>query len=169
MIATGRRLAAVLVAVLVAGLAAACGSSPEESGVPVDAVLVAVVRSVTGETPATTEAGPLPVVYVVSTAEDGLSPGDQAAVASQLRDDVDVRFADRREEALDDAEPGVPVVDAGVLLVVGEIPARGGVVELPVEVYRDAGDHRALVFTLRAAGDEQWAVTATSAAPLPGG
>ena len=39
----------------------------------------------------------MPVVYVVSIGEDGISAGAQADVASTLRDEIDVRFADERE------------------------------------------------------------------------
>jgi hypothetical protein len=161
--ATGR-VAAVLVAAAL--MAAGCRDGPDPTGVPADAVIVAVVRAVAGTAPQTTVPGPLPVVYVVSVAEDGVSAGVQAAVASALRDQVDVRFADRREEAVDDAASGEPVVDGGVLLVVDEIPESDGVADVAVEIYRNAADDTKWVFSLRAADEDQWAVTATSVVSL---
>ena len=146
---------APLLLLLSAGImvATSCDDSSDPAGVPVDAVLVAIVRDIAVvDTPSTTEPGPLSVVYVVSIAEDGISAGAQADVASELRDEVDVRFADQREEALDDAEPDVPVVDGGVLLVVGDDPRERWPRRVPVEVYRNAADWTKFVFSVGPVG-----------------
>jgi len=168
---TRRRASTALCPIGVAALvlaAVGCGDDSEADprSVTPARVIVAAIRGVVDTGPSTTEPdAPTPIVYVVSVAENGIAPGAQADVASELRDEIDVRFADGRDEAIDEDSGGAPVRDGGVLLVIGEIPAEGRSIEVPIEVYLDEEDWRKALFTLRFGGDE-WSVTSSSDVPL---
>jgi hypothetical protein len=169
---TRRRASTALGPLGVAALALAavgCGDDTEaepRAVTPAKVIVTAIRGVVDTELSTTTEPdASTPIVYVVSVAENGISPGAQADVASALRDDIEVRFADQRAEAIDEGGDGAPVPDGGVLLVIGEIPAEGRSIEVAIEVYRNEDDWRKAVFTFRFGGDE-WSVTSSSAVPL---
>jgi hypothetical protein len=124
------------------------------------AVISAVVAEETA--PPTTDDA-LPVVFVVPSGPETISAAVQADVVKDLKDDADVRFADDREEAIDDSAAELPVHDDGTLLSVAVVPERGNRVDLEVEVYRSLADQQSMVFSLQRRGDG-WAVTSMTPA-----
>ena len=89
----------------------------------------------------------------------------QAEVANELHDDIDVHFADAREEPIDSGAEGEPVIDGGVMLLVSDVPESGNTVEMSVEIYRSLSDWTRAIFTFTGA-DDRWSVTATSLVAL---
>lgn len=133
------------------------------------AIVTAAVRAVSRAGVPADDPDRTPVVYVVSVAEGGISAGVQADVVSQLRDEVDVRFADERTEAIEESDPAAPVPDEGVLVVLGDIADTGRPVVVTVEIYRNADEWSKSLFTFAPAtspADGAWEVTATSEVPL---
>ena len=133
------------------------------------AIVTAAIREVASEGVPADDPERTPVVYVVSVAEGGISAGVQADVVSQLRDEVDVRFADERAEAIEDSDPAAPVPDEGVLLVIGDIAETGRPIVVSVEIYRNAEEWSKSLFTFApvpSSEDGTWDVTETSEVPL---
>lgn len=161
-----RQLLPVLVMLVLVGVVA-CGDEGNKSAERAVAVVEATIRHVASEHPPAegAEAGDLPVVYVVSVGEETLSAGIQADVVSNLRDEIEVRFADAREEAIDETAPTAPVKDGGVLVVLGEIPKLGNPAVVPVEIYTARHEHIKMVYSFVPAGDV-WNITSTSEVPL---
>lgn len=136
-------------------------SNPVEGNARDAAVVEQVIRSiVAGE-----ELDPdkVPVVFVVG-AESDIPIEVQAAVAAGMLDEVDVRFADSRAEAIDDGLEVLPVRDGGLLVVVGPVPAEGRRIDVLAERYRDATDSNSLVVSLQWR-EPEWSVTSTSVLP----
>lgn len=102
----------------------------------------------------------LPVVYVVSANGRSIAAQAQVAVVDAMNEDATLRFTDAREDALDVDVDGRPVMDEGVLVIVGPV-ADGSPVDLEVEVYRDQADDRAYMLRVSGGGDN-WRVTAAS-------
>ncbi len=153
------RLAAVA-ALLVAGACSDDDPDTVDGSAREAAVIEAVVRSVAPE-PASTDDDSTPVVYVVAADGREIPIDVQATVAAAFVDEVDLRFADDRSEAVDDGADGVPVLDDGTLVAIGEVPERGSVIEVPVERYVSELDNDVMVVTLRFA-DPDWTVTSTA-------
>lgn len=137
----------------------------EKSQSPIAQVLTGIVRQAAGDLPPREDPEELPVVYVISGTEHSLPATAQAAVANAVNGDVDVRFADGRDEALDDSRPGLPVRDQGGLVIVGDLegefegdPQR---VDVTVELYRSQSQFSRRVLTF-SAGREAWSVTSSS-------
>jgi hypothetical protein len=152
---------ALLGAVLVGS---ACSESSADGESSRDAAVVeAVIRTLVAEMPV--EPDVKPVVYVVGLDGGGFSIDVQAAVAAALVDDVELRFADDREEAILDDVEQLPVRDDGTLIVIGAVPPEGNEVEVVVERYVDEEDHTEMVFSLRRR-TEDWAVQSTVVAPV---
>lgn len=150
---------------LVLGVAACSDPDPVDGDGRDAAIVEAAIRSAV-EPPADDE--PVPIVYVVAAEGSSFPVAVQADVAASLVDEVDLRFADDRVEALDEEAPNVPVVDDGTLLTVGEIPETGGLVEVAIERYRSELERDLVVVTLQ--WDEpDWTVTSTSVAPSDAG
>lgn len=141
--------------------AASC-TDDDDTGARQVAVLVAAIRAVVDDAPVADIDPPLPVVYVVGAGEVEFAATVQADVAEDLQDEVDVRFADERDEAIDVDAVDAPVPDDGVLLMVGEIPANGDTIGVPIEMYRSDRDQPGLMVFSMTADDEGWTVTATS-------
>ena len=157
-------LAVAMVAIVGAG--AGC-DSPNDDEVSRDGhVYIAAIREVLTEQPPPPEPDELPVVFVVGIGEEDIAADVQAEVLRALDDDAVVRFADERAEAVAEDEPDVPVLDAGVLLVVGEIAGDDDAIEVEVdiEVYRSDQDWSKRVLTI-ASGPSQWTVTSSSELP----
>jgi hypothetical protein len=145
---------------------AGCGSSSDaEDSRPSD-VYVATIERVLADESTSAEDDELPVVYVVPLGENEIEATVQADVASELHDVADVRFADERSEALDEDEPGKPVLDDGVLIGIGDIAERGNPVEVEVEIYHSEDDSSSRLFTV-ARRSSRWTVTSTSVVPEP--
>jgi hypothetical protein len=160
----GRRLASlVLLAIAIGG----CGDDDADvDGVHAADVLAAAIRDVVAGQPVPTDTeGYTPVVFVVGVGENGIDAGVQAEVATALRDDIDVRFADAREEPIDSGEEDEPVRDGGVLLLVSDVPESGNPVEMTVEIYRSLSDWTKAIFTITVGADTS-SVTATSLVAL---
>jgi hypothetical protein len=155
-------LGAAVTAVTMAG----CGTSSDAEDSRPDDVYVATIQRVLADESPSTEPDELPVVYVVPLGENKIEATVQAEVASELRHVADVRFADDRDEALDEDEPGKPVLDEGVLVAVGEVAERGNPVEVEVEIYHSEDDSSSLLFTV-SRRSSQWTVTSTSVVPEP--
>ena len=154
----------ILAGTLGSGIVAGCDGSNGD-GVSRDAqVYVATIRDVLAEQPPPQDPDVLPVVYVVGVGETAIPADVQAEVAVELDDDADIRFADRRSEALLEDEDEVPVRDAGVLVAVGELLPDVDPVDLTVEVYRSDEDWSKVVLTI-ARGSSQWPVTSSSVVP----
>jgi hypothetical protein len=155
-------LGAAVTAVTMAG----CGTSSDAEDSRPDDVYVATIQRVLADESPSTEPDELPVVYVVPRGENKIEATVQAEVASELRHVADVRFADDRDEALDEDEQGKPVLDEGVLVAVGEVADRGNPVEVEVEIYHSEDDSSSLLFTV-SRRSSQWTVTSTSVVPGP--
>lgn len=95
----------------------------------------------------------VPIVYVVSGSEEPFSAPVQARVASNVNDEVDVRFADDRDEAVDAEQPGAPVRDRGILLIIGKVTAEESPMTVDVEVYRSTTQFSRRVVTFSRRGD----------------
>ena len=155
-----RSWAIVVVAAAAGGVA--CADSVQGDGARSADVYVATIRSVLDELPPP-EPDVLPVVYVVSVGEQDIRADVQAEVAEDLNDDAEVRFADRRSEALLEDDEHVPVRNEGVLIALGELVGDAPV-EVTVEVYRSETDRSKRVVTVER-GSSQWTVTASSLLP----
>ncbi len=100
----------------------------------------------------------VPVAFVMGI--DGtLSIDVQASVAAGLVDDVDVRFADERAEAIDDSDEQA-VREGGILLIVGDIDEEGSEVDVEVERYVTFEERDRVIVSLRFR-DPDWTVTST--------
>jgi hypothetical protein len=156
-------LAVVLVA---AGVVGCDGSDPEAMSRDAQ-VYVVTIRDVVAEEPPPADPDVLPVVYVIGVGEDDIAADIQADVAAELKDEVDVRFADARAEALLADDDEVPVRDHGVLVAVGALAPESDedAVDVEVEVYRSEADWSRVVLTVGRQSSSQWAVTSTSVVP----
>jgi hypothetical protein len=106
-----------------------------------------------------------PVVYVVAFDGESIDPDVQAKVANELRDEIDVRFADKRAEAVDDDDPEEPVKAHGVLLVVGSVPDSPASFDLRLERYSSIAERDVVTMSFGPDG-ESWTITSTSIAQL---
>jgi len=145
------------VALAVAG----CDGTKKEESSRDAQVYVAAIRDVLEAEPPREEAAPLPVVYVVGVGEEKIPPSVQADVAQALDKDAEIRFADKREEALLKDREDVPVRDEGVLVAIGVVPPDVDPVEVPVEIYRSEVDSSKVVLTI-GMRSSQWTVTSES-------
>ena len=102
------------------------------------------IRDVLADQPPPAEPDVLPVVFVVGVGETKIPADVQAEVAVELDDDAEIRFADKREEAMLEDEEHAPVRDHGLLIAVGELPGgddeRSDTAIIDVEVYRSDQD-----------------------------
>jgi hypothetical protein len=150
----------VLVALAVAG----CDGSTKDEASRDAQVYVATIRDVLAGQPQSEPADVLPIVYVVGVGENKIEAAVQAEVAAALDDDAEIRFADKREEALLTDDEDAPVRDDGLLVAVGEVPPDTNPVDVNVEVYRSEVDWSKLVLTI-GRRSSQWTVTAESVMP----
>jgi hypothetical protein len=156
------RLGSVLALAVVALVACASDGSPSGPDRTVG-VYEGIIRWSLSDEPAPPTQSKPPVVYVVTVDGDSLSPGAQTDVVRDLKDDVTVRFADHRAEAIDDRAPGDPVRDGGVLLLIGAVVHGTGPLAVDLTVYRSASAERPTRVRLEQRA-EDWTVTA--AAPI---
>jgi hypothetical protein len=151
------------VAVVATTLGAACDGSSGEGASPAVQVYVATIRDVATAFPVdrSVEDPPLPIVYVTASGEAKIDAGVQAAVASALDAEIDVRFADARAEAIDEEKPGAPVHADGHLVALGPVDDEDGSVVLEYEHYRSDTEWSRRRATF-ANTDDVWAPTSTS-------
>ena len=156
-------LAVVLVA---AGLAGCDGSARDEMSRDAQ-VYVVTIREVVAEEPPPADPDVLPVVYVIGVGEEDIAADIQADVAAELKDEVDVRFADARAEAVLADDDEVPVRDHGVLVAIGALAPESDedAVDVEVEIYRSEADWSRVVVTVGRRSSSQWTVTSTSVVP----
>lgn len=103
---------------------AACGSGDPQTNERDADVYAAVIEAVATDEPIDPDSGDDPTVVYAATADedDGISLDVQAAVVEQLEDVLTIRFVDERDEAVDDSERSEPVLEEGVLVVLGTVP-----------------------------------------------
>jgi hypothetical protein len=154
------RVRAAATCLLFAATITACAGDDGDDDIAREEVVTAVVRDVVAGLPPGEDPDDRPVVYVLPVGEQEIAATVQADVAEALVDDVDVRFADERAEAVEGDEPNEPVHDDGVLVGVGDLP-ESGPVEVVVEIYRDAREQSRVVYTFGRESSE-WRITATS-------
>ncbi len=147
----------VLVALAVTG----CDGTKKDESSRDAQVYVATIRDVLAAQPPRDPAAPLPVVFVVGVGEEKIAAGVQADVTKALDEDAEIRFADKREEALLEDQENVPVRDKGVLVAVGAVPPDVDPVDVHVEIYRSEVDSSQLVLTI-GKQSSQWTVTSES-------
>ncbi|CAN5570030.1 hypothetical protein BH23ACT3_BH23ACT3_09970 [soil metagenome] len=152
-------VAGVVAMVLGGWSLAACSESNAIGGTAREAAVVTeIVRLVAADVPV--EGEQLPVVFVVGP--DGtIGIEVQAGVAEALVDEVDVRFADERGEAIDDTTDDLAVREGGALVVIDEVPSEGRTFEVEAGRYRTAQDRDRLVMSFQWRS-EQWTVTSTT-------
>ena len=146
-----RRNVLVLSVLAVAG--AACGGQTDELSREAQVYAATIREVVRHQPPPPDDPDALPVVYVVAVGETTIAADVQAEVASELRD-----------EAVDEDVENAPVLDDGVLIAVGELPADTDPVSMEVEVYRSERDVSKAVFSF-AADSSNWVVTSSSLLP----
>jgi hypothetical protein len=157
-----RALGAVATMAVLLALLAGCGGSHADADEPdrSTGILVAVLTWAAGQVPAPSPSSH-PIVYVLQTEGAEVDARAQVDVVRTLRDEVTIRFADERDEAiLTDAEEQ-PVRDDGALATVGAIPAEGDAFDLPVLVYRTMEDQRKVTLAVAKAG-KAWTVNPKS-------
>lgn len=112
----------------------------------------------TSEPPVTSPDQGRPVVYMVGLDGDSIGPRIQADVVERVVDDIDLRFADDREEAFD--RDGA-VHDGGVLIELGSVPDDEERFEVEAVWQRSTGERRVLVMEFEREGSDV-TVTGTS-------
>jgi hypothetical protein len=127
----------LLVAIGIPAALVGCGGDGEDADDEERTALVleAIVRDYAADL--AVEPDVVPVVFVAEADDVEISIGVQAATVEAVHDDVDVRFVDDRDEAIDDEVDGAPLRVPGVLLGLGPIDSEPAVVEVDVERYVD--------------------------------
>jgi len=97
------------------------------------------------------------VVYAGSLDEERvISLEVQAAVVEMLEDFATIRFVDKKTEAIDDTADGEPVLDDGVLVLLGAVPA-GRSPSIDAERYVDLDDDEHFRISLERS-DNGWSI-----------
>ncbi len=99
----------------------------------------------------------LPIIYVVAANGETIDVGVQASVAAATVDVADVRFADESSEAFNDGLDGTPVIDDGVMLLVGAIPEPAPTIDVDLLRYLSADTSSA--FALKITADDTGATS----------
>jgi len=111
----------------------------------------------------------LPVVYVAAADGATIDVGVQASVAAATVDIADVRFADESSEAFDSGIDDEPVIDQGVMLLVGAIPEPAPTIDVELVRYLDIGSSSAFALQITADTTTSSGIgtaTVTSATPI---
>jgi hypothetical protein len=119
----------------------ACGDDDETlvSSSRVSDVYTAILDTVAAAEPAEDEETPL--LYVAPLGNEKPMPLDvQVSVVDATAEVAVVRFVDEVEQAIDQDGDGEPVIDDGVLVILGSVPPDGSSVHIPGELYRSAAD-----------------------------
>jgi hypothetical protein len=82
----------------------------------------------------------------------------QAGVVEELHDFATVRFVDDATDAIDEDDVRQPVVDHGVLVKLGPIPAAGDRVEVDAERYESNDSHEQYAVRVTRSG-ATWSAT----------
>jgi hypothetical protein len=119
----------------------ACGDDDEtsDSSSRDSDVYSAILDTVAAAEPAEDEETPL--LYVAPLGNEKPMPLDvQVSVVDATAEVAVVRFVDEVEQAIDQDGDGEPVIDDGVLVILGSVPPDGSSVHIPGELYRSAAD-----------------------------
>jgi hypothetical protein len=144
----------------VAVTAVGCQDPDADAGAKPADVYILLIRQALDTMPAPEDPDVTPVVYVVGVGEHEIGATVQANVVEDLREEADVRFADERDEALEETDDGIRVRDGGVLLAIGEVPQElDARFDVEVEIYRSEADRSIRVLTL---ADRSGGLTVTS-------
>lgn len=140
--------------VLVAAtLVAACGDDePASRDVDPAAALTAIVEWQAGDQePVVDDNGDtlLPVIYMAAGDGGTIDVGVQAAVAAAVIDVATIRFADDVADAFDASLEGEPVIDDGVMLLIGTMPEPARTVVVPLQRFTDSTTAEALELEIR--------------------
>lgn len=155
--ARGVRVTALIGLVTLCALSVACtdGDSSPSGEVDQSGAYTAIVEWQAAEQePILNDDGTvkLPVIYVVAADGATIDVGVQASVASATVDIADVRFADESSEAFDSGIDGEPVIDQGVMLLVGAMPDPARTIE--VELLRYLSVETSSPFVLQITADD---------------
>lgn len=143
-----------MIALSVATAACSDGNTASPGQVDQSGAYTAIVEWQAGEQePVLNDDGTakLPVIYVVAADGATIDVGVQASVAAATVDIADVRFADESSEAFDSGIEGEPVIDQGVMLLVGAIPDPARTID--VELLRHLSVETSSPFILRITAD----------------
>jgi hypothetical protein len=133
---------------------AGCGDGDDDPPVP-DPDAAAYAAAIAPFLPVGDPDDP-PTVFVAPLNEP-LSLEEQVAVIETLGDGYDLTFVDDPAAAVETDVDRKPVLDDGLLMIVGRFPAEPPFV-VRTESYRREGDHTASLVTVRWRGDH-WQVT----------
>ena len=123
-------------------------------------IYAAIIQALAPDTPGDPGAEPEEfdrVVYAGSLRDDEDIPLEvQAAVVEALEDFATVRFIDVRSEAIDDTADGEPVIEDGVLVLLGSVPS-GPSPSVEAERYIDRRTDQRLWVRLESS-NEEWSI-----------
>jgi hypothetical protein len=138
----------------------ACGSGGPSQHDREANVYALVLRALAPDEPADldTETKELDrIVYAGSLDEENaIALEVQAAVVEMLEDFATIRFVDEKAEAIDDAEDGEPVLEDGVLVLLGTVPS-GRSPSVDAERYVGLDDNAHFQISLERSNDE-WSI-----------
>jgi hypothetical protein len=150
----------LVVALAVTLAAGSCGSGAPSEHEREANVYAAVIRALAPDGPADlgAETEELErVVYAGSLDEENAIPLEvQAAVVEMLEDFATIRFVDEKAEAIDETEDGEPVLEDGVLVLLGAVPA-GRSPSVDAERYVDLDNDEQFQVSLERSNDE-WSI-----------
>lgn len=151
------RLALAMTAVLTVS---ACNSGGPNEHERQASIYAAIIQALAPDTPPDPGAEPEEfdrVVYAGSLRDDEDIPLEvQAAVVEALEDFATVRFIDVRSEAIDDTADGEPVIEDGVLVLLGSVPS-GPSPSVEAERYIDRRTDQRFWVRLESS-DEEWSI-----------
>lgn len=115
---------------------AGCGGDGGSAAGPADAYAVMLEWLAENDVATPGEGCGDDVVFVESIGADGIALDVQVELIDHFEGELDIRFVDSREEAVDDSAPEAPVRDECVLVGLGPIP-DGTLIEVRGEVYEE--------------------------------
>jgi hypothetical protein len=155
-----------MIVVVLGAVAVACsGSEPPTGDVQPASALTAIVEWQAAESPPIVDANGtthLPVIYVVPASGDTIDVGVQAQVAASTADVASVRFADDSRDVFDAGIEGQPVIDDGVMLLVGSMPPPAPSIDVGLIRYTSVDTSEPIQLQITADDDASTTGTATA-------
>lgn len=108
-------------------------------------------------------AGDLPVLFIEALGADGIPLKVQIEVVAGFVDQFEIRFIDRRDEAIEIDLPRLPVRTGSLLIGLGPIVIDGSA-DVRAEIYSNTDEIQGYGYTLEDAGEGAWDV---SGIPVP--